>query len=644
MGEFVSNGALCGSMPPRQADIARIRQRMSRTAAELGYDILTWVCGLISAAWVTRDVASGDALRYFAVRAAAAVCVLVPASGLLAGLYRSRHQRGSLHEVVGVGAAALGTCASLATLTTFLIRGQRAPLATVAGGAVFAVLAMLGARYVLFAARQRVRTRASAAAVKIIVFGAGEAGAQLAHSLVAEPDPEYRPVAFLDDDPAKRRLRILGIPVLGDRTAMAEAAARTGARVLVIAIARASGSAIRDLTEQAEQCGLVPKVIPSITELLSGVERIEGVRDPRISDLLGRRPVETDVASVAGHFAGKRILVTGAGGSIGSELCRQLYRFEPAELIMLDRDESALHAVQLALHGRALLDADGSVLADIRDPRRVRQVFEQFQPQIVFHAAALKHLPLLERYPAEALKTNVWGTCTVLEAAAACGVESFVNISTDKAADPVSVLGYSKRVAERLTAHMASRAAGTYLSVRFGNVLGSRGSVLTALSAQVAAGGPVTVTHPEVSRYFMTADEAVQLVLQAAVIGRDGEVLVLDMGEQVRIADMARRLVAAVPRPVDIVYTGLRPGEKLTEDLLGPGEQDERPYHPLIRHVPVAPLAPDAVAGLDPAAALTALRAALAGCASRGAVRAAHAGAAEVPAPRAPAVAAEPTP
>ena len=244
---------------------------------------------------------------------------------------------------------------------------------------------------------------------------------------------------------------------------------------------------------------------------------------------------------------------------------------------MLDRDESALHAVQLDLHGRALLDSDGSVLADIRDARRIRQVFEQFRPQIVFHAAALKHLPLLERYPAEALKTNVWGTCTVLEAAAACGVESFVNISTDKAADPVSMLGYSKRAAERLTAHMADRADGTYLSVRFGNVLGSRGSVLTALTAQVAAGGPVTVTHPEVSRYFMTADEAVQLVLQAAVIGRDGEVLVLDMGEQIRIADMARRLVATVPRQVDIVYTGLRPGEKLYEDLLGAGEQDERP-------------------------------------------------------------------
>jgi FlaA1/EpsC-like NDP-sugar epimerase len=442
------------------------------------------------------------------------------------------------------------------------------------------------------------------------------------HSLLTQPDAEYRPVAMLDDDPDKRRLRVFGVPVLGDRFAMAQAAITTGATVLVIAIARASGTAIRDLTAEAEQCGLLPKVVPSIAELLSGVERIEGVRDPRITDLLGRRPVQTDVASVAGHFAGKRILVTGAGGSIGSELCRQLQRFRPAELIMLDRDESGLHAVQLDLHGRALLESDGSVLADIRDQRRIWQVFEQFRPQIVFHAAALKHLPLLERYPAEALKTNVWGTCTVLEAAAAYGVESFVNISTDKAADPVSVLGYSKRAAERLTAHMARRAAGTYLSVRFGNVLGSRGSVLTALSAQVAAGGPVTVTHPEVTRYFMTADEAVQLVLQAAVIGRDGEVLVLDMGEQIRIADMARRLVATVPRQVDIVYTGLRRGEKLAEDLLGEGEQDERPYHPLIRHVPVAPLSPEAVLSLDPADALAALRKALGDDAASGAARA----------------------
>ena len=228
--------------------------------------------------------------------------------------------------------------------------------------------------------------------------------------------------------------------------------------MLVIAIAGASGTAIRDLTAQAESCGLIPKVVPSVSELLTGSARIEGVRDPRISDLLGRRPVRTDVAAVSGYFAGKRILVTGAGGSIGSELCRQLHRFGPAELLMLDRDESALHAIQLALHGRALLDSDETILADIRDPHRVREVFEQFRPQIVFHAAALKHLPLLERYPAEAVKSNVFGTRNVLEAAAACGVESFVNISTDKAADPVSVLGLLQ--ADRRTAHRPLRPGG----------------------------------------------------------------------------------------------------------------------------------------------------------------------------------------
>jgi FlaA1/EpsC-like NDP-sugar epimerase len=501
-------------------------------------------------------------------------------------------------------------------MTAVLLPGQRDPVRTVAGGTVLAILAMLGARHVLFTVRQRSRMPAPApATVRIIVFGAGAAGSQLVHSLTRQPDAEYVPVAFLDDDPARRRLRICGVPVLGDRSRMAEVAARTGARVLVIAIARPSGTAIRDLTAEAERCGLVPKIIPSITELLSGSARIEGVRDPRISDLLGRTPVKTDIAAVAGRFAGKRILVTGAGGSIGSELCRQLHRFGPARLIMLDRDESALHAIQLDLYGRALLDSDETVLADIRDPRRILQVFEQHRPEIVFHAAALKHLPLLERYPAEALKTNIWGTLSVLEAATATGVGAFINISTDKAADPVSVLGYSKRVAERLTAHMAGSAGGTYLSVRFGNVLGSRGSVLTALSAQVAAGGPVTVTHPEVTRYFMTADEAVQLVLQAAVIGRDGEVLVLDMGEQVRIVDMARRLAGAVPRQVEIVFTGLRPGEKLTEDLLGHGERDDRPYHPLIRHVPVTPLTPDLVTGLDPAGGPGSLRDSLARCA-----------------------------
>jgi FlaA1/EpsC-like NDP-sugar epimerase len=283
---------------------------------------------------------------------------------------------------------------------------------------------------------------------------------------------------------------------------------------------------------------------------------------------------------------------------------------------MLDRDESALHEVQLALHGRALLDSDETVLADIRDERRIREVFERFRPQIVFHAAALKHLPLLERYPVEAVKSNILGTQTVLTCAAAFGAESFVNISTDKAADPVSVLGYSKRITERLTAHMAGTASGSYLSVRFGNVLGSRGSVLLALSAQVTAGGPLTVTHPEVTRYFMTADEAVQLVLQAAVVGSTGEVLILDMGKPVRIADIARRLSAYSARPVEIVYTGLRPGEKLAEDLLGPGEVGYRRHHPLVRHARVVPLDPRHLARLVLDGDEASLRKSLADCAT----------------------------
>ena len=612
----MKNAAFCDD--PKRKPITRSRRKRRRyyRALEAVCDAVAWLCGLTAAQWITRDVAGTGVTPAVLVRAALAVCVLSAGTGLLAGLYRGRYQRGSFDELVSVGRAASVMALALAVLGGALVHGQRAALHTVVGGAVFALLAMIGARHMVLASRQRSRLTASSG-VKVIVFGAGVAGAQLVNSLASQPSASYRPVAFLDDDPAKRRLRICGIPVLGDRTRMAEVAAQTGATVLVIAIAQATSAAIRDLTREAERCGLIPKVIPSAAELLSGSACIEGVRDLRIADLLGRRPVTTDIDAVAEHFAGKRILVTGAGGSIGSELCRQLHGFGPAQLIMLDRDESALHAIELALHGRALLDSDRLVLADIRDPERIQQVFEQHRPDIVFHAAALKHLPLLERYPAEALKSNGWGTLTVLAAAAACGVESFVNISTDKAADPVSVLGYSKRIAERLTAHMARRATGTYLSVRFGNVLGSRGSFLTSLSAQAASGGPLTVTHPRVSRYLMTAGEAVQLVLQAAVIGRDGEVLVLDMGEQIRIADIARRLAASAPGEVDVVFTGLRPGEKLTESLLGHGETGQALYHPLIRHVAVPPLAPVFVAVLDPALPADELREALGRCAKR---------------------------
>jgi FlaA1/EpsC-like NDP-sugar epimerase len=589
-------------MPTARQWFASCVRQVVRSGTEAGYDAIVWVSGLCYTAWATGDIPGTKAARPLLAGAVLVISVLSVVSGLLAGLYRGRHPRGSIDEVISVFVAGGLMLVPLALLSGVLVAGQRDGIQTIAGGALIALPTIAVARYVVFTARHggrwRRRRNPATEGVKVIVFGAGEVGTALISRLLDEPDGTYQPVAILDDDPSKRRLRVHGIPVLGDRTKMAETAAATGTTVLVIAIAQASGAAIRDLTARAEQCGLTPKVVPTTTELISGGARIEGVRDPRISDLLGRRQISTDIRAIAGYFTDKRILVTGAGGSIGSELCRQLHQFAPAELTMLDRDESALHEIQLTLHGRALLDSDETVLADIRDKRRIREVFDRFRPQIVFHAAALKHLPLLERYPAEAVQSNILGTLTVLEAAAACGAESFVNISTDKAADPVSVLGYSKKIAERLTAHMAGQADGTYLSVRFGNVLGSRGSVLGALSAQVKAGGPLTVTHPEVTRYFMTVDEAVQLVLQAAVIGGSGEVLILDMGEPVRIADIARRLAARSAHPVDIVYTGLRPGEKLTEDLLGNDETDHRPHHPLVRHAQVKPLDPAELTGL----------------------------------------------
>lgn len=268
---------------------------------------------------------------------------------------------------------------------------------------------------------------------------------------------------------------------------------------------------------------------------------------------------------------------------------------------MLDRDESALHSVQMSIEGRALLDSRNLVVADIRDASRLAEAFTEHRPEVVFHAAALKHLPLLEMYALEGWKTNVLGTNNVLRAAASAGVTHFVNVSTDKAADPTSVLGYTKRIAEQLTAWYAHRSRGAWVSVRFGNVLGSRGSVLEAFRAQIEQGGPITVTHPEVTRYFMTPQEACQLVIQAGAVGYRGEALVLDMGEPVRILDVAERLVASASRPIKIVFTGLRPGEKLHEDLISVGELDIRRAHKLISHVSVPALRPTQLGLIDDA-------------------------------------------
>nr|WP_249419811.1 nucleoside-diphosphate sugar epimerase/dehydratase [Rhabdothermincola salaria] len=465
------------------------------------------------------------------------------------------------------------------------------PASVIAGGTLAGFAVAAGVRFAWRLNRER-RLRPGVTAEPVVVVGAGEGGEQTVTAMLRDPDSPYLPVAIIDDDPTKARLKIRGVRVMGDRTALAAVAAEHGARVVVIAIPGARSETIRELAGLAVDAGLEVRVLPPVSELFGGAIGVGDIRPVTEADLLGREMVETDLTAIAGYLQDRRVLVTGAGGSIGSEICRQVAVFGPAELVMLDRDESALHALQLDLSGRAMLDSRNLVVADIRDRDRMFEVFREHRPQVVFHAAALKHLPLLEMHPCEGVKTNVYGTLNVLDAAGSVDVTEFVNISTDKAADPTSVLGYSKRLAEGLTTWAAGQYPGRFLSVRFGNVLGSRGSVLTAFRSQIEAGGPVTVTDPDVTRYFMTVSEAVHLVVQAGAVGADGEALVLDMGEPVKIDDVARQLVAQSPRPVEIVYTGLRPGEKLHEVLLAEGENDHRPAHPLISHVVVPVLRP----------------------------------------------------
>jgi FlaA1/EpsC-like NDP-sugar epimerase len=583
---------------PAQMQQPEARAPRPRALGPWLVDAGAWAVGLAAAVFARYELDVIDT----PMLATAAAMVLAVALHTVIGhqqfLYRGRYGFGTFEEVRAVFLTVLATVAVLFSVDA-LMASRPLPLSTPFLAGPVALIVMLGVRYLRRLQHERQLRPDVTQAAPVLLFGTGSAGQRLLRSLLRDPDSQYVPVGLIDDNPAKRHLRIDRVPVLGGRADIAAALARTGASTVIFSVANAEASLIREIRRITLDAGATFKVVPSVGELLNGRIGAADVRDVKISDLLGRHQLDTDLDAIADYLKGKRVLVTGAGGSIGSELCRQLDRFDLQELMMLDRDESALHAVQLSLRGRALLDTPELILADLRDAEGIKAIFAERQPQVVFHAAALKHLSLLETHPGEAVKSNVWGTQTVLEAAAE-GVERFVNISTDKAANPSSVLGYSKRITERLTAHAATVSAGTFLSVRFGNVLGSRGSVLTAFASQIAAGGPITVTHPDVTRYFMTVQEAVQLVIQAAAIGRDGEALVLEMGQPVRIAEVARQMADQADSPVKIVYTGLRPGEKLHEELFGAGEEDARPLHHLISHVTVPALDPVEIRLLDP--------------------------------------------
>jgi FlaA1/EpsC-like NDP-sugar epimerase/lipopolysaccharide/colanic/teichoic acid biosynthesis glycosyltransferase len=418
---------------------------------------------------------------------------------------------------------------------------------------------------------------------RVLVVGAGEAGAIVARELRANPQLDMEPVAFADDDPAKLGTAIQGLPVLGSCAQIPELVDRHRIQRIIVAMPSVPLQRQRDIVAICERTGVATHNLPGIYELLAGHKTISRLPRIDINQLLHREPVAIDQSEVAAYLNGARVLVTGAGGSIGSELCRQIARFEPAEIILLGHGENSIAEIGLDLRLSFPELVTHQVILDVRDLGRVKQAIEAYRPHVIFHAAAHKHVPMMEADAQEAITNNVLGTWNVLCAAEEYGIQRFVLISTDKAVNATCVMGATKRMAELLVVAAAQRAGHAYMAVRFGNVLGSRGSVIPIFQRQIAAGGPLTVTHPDMRRYFMTIPEAVQLVLQASVLGQGGEVFVLDMGQPVRILDLATDLIKLSGlepgRDIEIVYTGIRHGEKLSEELFLEGEDCQRTKH-----------------------------------------------------------------
>jgi FlaA1/EpsC-like NDP-sugar epimerase len=422
---------------------------------------------------------------------------------------------------------------------------------------------------------------------RVLIVGAGSAGVSLVEEMQRNYHLGFCPVGFIDDDIRKLNARIRGIHVVGDRHSIPDVLEPLRVDKVIIAMPSVSGEVIREIVDICKSTEIQTRTLPGINEILNGEVRLDSIRDVRIEDLLRREPVQTEIEKVAQFLKGKRVLITGAGGSIGSELCRQIYSCHPKEIMLIGHGENSVFNIQQELNQLVQVlknesEVNGNAprilgfIADIRFKDRLKHAFDKFQPDVIFHAAAHKHVPLMEINSPEAITNNVIGTKNLVDEALRCNVKHFVMISTDKAVNPTNIMGASKRVAEMLVLQAAKESGNSYVAVRFGNVLGSRGSVVPTFKKQIAAGGPITVTHPDICRYFMTIPEAVQLVLQAAVLGRGGEVLMLNMGEPVKIVDLASELIRLsgykVNEDIDIVFTGLRPGEKLFEELFIEGE------------------------------------------------------------------------
>ena len=423
---------------------------------------------------------------------------------------------------------------------------------------------------------------------RLAIIGAGDAGASLAKEFLNSPSRGFRPVMFFDDDPDKQGKLLHGVPVIGRPELISQTKEAATLAKAVIAMPSAPAKRIREIVMLFTQFGLKVETLPSMEELTSGRVRASRIRPVEVQDLLGREPVNLDTASIRTHLEDRVVLVTGAGGSIGAELCRQIGALNPKRLLLIEQAEWALFTIEQELDEAGLGAIAVSLVGDVLDRERMEYIFSRYKPEVVFHAAAHKHVSMMERQPAEAIRNNVFGTRQLARIAATHGVNAFVLISTDKAINPTSVMGASKRLAEiQLMAIAGSSSHGTkFMAVRFGNVLGSSGSVVPIFKRQIANGGPVTVTHPDVVRYFMTIPEAVGLVLQSFVLGEGGEIFVLDMGQPVKILDMARQMIELSgfkpDEDIEIRFTGLKPGEKLFEELQYKTEHHARTLHPRI--------------------------------------------------------------
>ena len=459
---------------------------------------------------------------------------------------------------------------------------ERVPISVLVLDAGFTVLIIVATRLM---PRYRAHGVRQHGAKPAVIVGAGAAGGMIVRELTENPQLGIRPVAFVDDDPSKQGMRLNGVPVLGQLSALGDVAKQVSADDVVVAIPSASGTVVRDVIRRASEAGLKTRTVPGLYEILTGKKLVSTLRNVEIHDLLRRAPIVTDEAQVRALVTGETVLVTGAGGSIGSELCRQLARLEPSRIVVVGRGENSIFELLQEMHRKAPGVRIDPVIADVRDERRMQQVFATHRPHAVFHAAAHKHVPLMEANVSEAVLNNILGTSNVVHCSAMCEAEHFVLISSDKAVRPTSVMGATKRIAEYVV-HEMTEDHPCYVAVRFGNVLGSRGSVVPTFMRQIAAGGPVTITHPDMTRYFMTIPEAVQLVLQASALGDAGEIFVLDMGEPVRVLDLALDMLRLsdleVGSDIELEFTGMRPGEKLYEELFFGESVAEPTIHPKI--------------------------------------------------------------